>query len=190
MSVTWGVHVNRCKRKTGPSRICSKCQSPLNNTHLLGGCSHTAKLRTKRHNNTFLLLHQLLQKSNGGRWPFIGVDLWKQPVTGFYKHIPNTNDTTPSNLPPITNPEQEGLQDDKHIDAETPHIIPEYILPAQFRPTHHKLDIIRAIGYIIGPDGTLKEDPTYRGRRQLQLLECKYSTDGNITYIIDHIYTI
>jgi hypothetical protein len=178
LEVAWGVHVHRCKRKTGPSPICSKCQSPLNNTHLLGGCSHTAKLRTKRHNSTFLLLHQLLQKSNGGRWPVIGVDLGKQPITDFRKHIPSTDDTNPSNLPPITPPEQEGLQDDKYADPETPHIIPEYILPAQFRPTHHKPDIIRAIGYTIGPDGTLKEDPTYRGRRQLQLIECKYSTDG------------
>ncbi len=59
-----------------------------------------------------------------------------------------------------------------------------------YRPTHHKLNIIRAIGYILGPDGTLKEDPTYIGRRQLQLIECKYSTDGNITNIIHHIYTI
>ena len=71
-----------------------------------------------------------------------------------------------------------------------PTSLPEYILPAHHRPTHHKPNIIRAIGYRIGPDGKLKEDPTYRGRRQLQLIECKYSTDGNITDIIDHIYTI
>jgi hypothetical protein len=96
----------------------------------------------------------------------------------------------PIQPPPITHPEQEVLQDDKNADGETPHIILEYILPAQHRPTHHKPDIIRAIGYTIGPDGTLKEDPTYKGRRQLQLIECKYSTDGNITDIIDRIYTI
>jgi hypothetical protein len=118
------------------------------------------------------------------------VDLGKHPVTDFQKNIPTTKDTTPSNLPPITQPEHEGLQDDKNENGETPHIIPEYILPAQYRPTHHKPDIIRAIGYTIGPDGKLREDPTYRGRRQLQLIECKYSTDGNITDIIDHIYTI
>jgi hypothetical protein len=118
------------------------------------------------------------------------MDLGKRPVTDFSNHIPMTEDTTPSTLPPITQPDQEGLQEDKNINAETPHIIPEYILPAQYRPTHHKPDIIRAIGYTIGPDGKLKEDPTYRGRRQLQLIECKYSTDGNITDIIDHIYTI
>jgi ribonuclease HI len=88
LEVAWGVHVHRCRRKTGPTSICSKCQSPLSNTHLLGGCSHTAKLRTKRHNSTFLLLQQLLQTSNGGRWLVIGVDLGKQPVTDFRKHIP------------------------------------------------------------------------------------------------------
>jgi hypothetical protein len=188
--VAWGVHVHRCSSKSGPTPTCSKCQAPLNNTHLLGGCSHTAKLRTKRHNSTFLLLHQLLQKSNGGRWPVIGIDLGKTPITDFRNTKPKTDDTTLSNFPPITHPEQEGLQDDKNADGETPHIIPEYILPAQPRPTHHKPDIIRAIGYFIGPDGTLKEDPTYKGRRQLQLIECKYSTDGNITDIIDHIHTI
>jgi hypothetical protein len=118
------------------------------------------------------------------------VDLGKHPVTDFQKTIPTTKDTTPSNLPPITQPEHEGLQDDKNENGETPHIIPEYILPAQSRPTHHKPDIIRAIGYTTGPDGKLREDPTYRGRRQLQLIECKYSTNGNITDIIDHIYTI
>ena len=67
LEVAWGIHIHRCKRKSGQTPTCYKCQSPLNNTHLLGGCSHTAKLRTKRHNITFLLLHQLLQTSNGGR---------------------------------------------------------------------------------------------------------------------------
>jgi hypothetical protein len=36
----------------------------------------------------------------------------------------------------------------------------------------------------------LNVDNTYKGRRQLQIIECKYSTDGNITKIIDHIHTI
>jgi hypothetical protein len=150
-------------------------------------------LITKRHNNTFLLLHQLLQKSYGGRWPVIGVDLGKTPVTDFSKHTPKTDDTTPSDLPPITHPEHEGLQDDKQIvqsHGETNYTIPDYILPAKHRPTHHKLDIIRAIGYTFGPDGKLKIDHTYLGRRQLQLVECKYSTDGNITDIIDHIHNM
>ena len=30
----------------------------------------------------------------------------------------------------------------------------------------------------------------YRGRRQLQVIECKYSIDGNIQAIIDHVYDI
>ena len=124
LEVAWGVHIHRCSSKSGPTPTCSKCQAPLNNTHLLGGCSHTAKLRTKRHNNTFLLLHQLLQKSNGGRWPVIGIDLGKTPITDFRNTKPKTDDTPLSNLPPITHPEQEGLQDDKNAAGETPHIIP------------------------------------------------------------------
>ncbi len=66
LEVAWGVHVHMCSRKHGPTPTCSQCKSPLNNTHILGGCKYTAKLRTKRHNVTFLLLHQLLQQSNGG----------------------------------------------------------------------------------------------------------------------------
>ena len=62
------MHVHRCKRKHNLSITCTKCQSPLTNTHILGGCRYTAKLRTKRHNSTFCLLHQHLQKSNGGRY--------------------------------------------------------------------------------------------------------------------------
>jgi hypothetical protein len=36
----------------------------------------------------------------------------------------------------------------------------------------------------------LVKDPTYRGRRQIQIIECKYSTDGNIQTIIDYIYDL
>jgi hypothetical protein len=71
------------------------------------------------------------------------------------------------------------------------HTIPEYILPAQHRPTtHHRPDIIMVVGYTYGPDGKIIKDPTYKGRRQLQIIECKYSTDGNIQEIINHILTI
>jgi hypothetical protein len=45
LEVAWGVHINRCKRKHSPSLICTKCQSPLTNTHILGGCRFTAKIR-------------------------------------------------------------------------------------------------------------------------------------------------
>ena len=67
----WGVHIHRCKRKHSPSLKCTKCQSPLTNTHILGGCRFTAKLRTKCHNSTFRLLLRHLHKSNGGRWPIL-----------------------------------------------------------------------------------------------------------------------
>jgi hypothetical protein len=73
---------------------------------------------------------------------------------------------------------------------EPRHTILEYILPTRKRPTHHIPDLIKAIGCTLGPNGKLIKDPTYQGRRQLQLLECKYSTDGNIQEIINHIHTI
>ncbi len=36
----------------------------------------------------------------------------------------------------------------------------------------------------------LVKDPIYRGRRQIQIIQCKYSTDGNIQTIIDYIYDL
>ncbi len=83
LEVMWGVHVHRCRRKHGPSLTCTKCHSPLTNTHILGGCRFTANLRTQRHNNMFKLLHQLLQEADGGRWPIVGMDLGQKPVTHF-----------------------------------------------------------------------------------------------------------
>ena len=73
---------------------------------------------------------------------------------------------------------------------EPKHTIPEYILPVHTRPTHHRANLIRAVRYIFGPNGKLIKDPTYNGIRQLQLIECKYSADGNIQEIINHIHTI
>jgi len=98
-------------------------------------------------------------------------------------------DTKQAQLEAIKHPNQEGIQDDK-ADSNYPQTIPEYILPAQHKPTHHRPELIRAVGYIITPEGRLTKDLTYGGERQLQLMECKYSTDGNILDIIDHIYTI
>jgi hypothetical protein len=118
------------------------------------------------------------------------VDLGNAPVTDFRKYTPETEDTTPSHLPPIPHPDKEGLQDDKPIVGETHHSIPEYIMPAHNRPKHHRPNLIRAVNYTLGPNGQLNKDNTYRGRRQLQLIECKYSTDDNITKIIEHIHTI
>ena len=42
----------------------------------------------------------------------------------------------------------------------------------------------------LNPQGELVRDLTYRGQRQIQIIECKYSTDGNIQTIINHIYDI
>jgi len=83
----------------------------------------------------------------------------------------------------------EGLQNDK-ANIRHPTVIPNTILPKHKRPKHNKPDIIRAIGYITDSRCALVKDTTYIGRRCLQLIECKYSTDSNISDIIDHIHTI
>jgi hypothetical protein len=117
----------------------------LNSTHILGGCRTTSKLRTKKHNNTFLLLHKFLQITNGGRWPMIGVDLGNTPIKDFTTLKPDITKATASQLPQILHPEEEGLQNDKPNTANQPQTILDYILPPQHRPTHHKPNLIRAI---------------------------------------------
>jgi hypothetical protein len=84
---------------------------------------------------------------------------------------------------------QEGLQDDK-TKTQHPTIIPTDLLPKHKRPQHPKPDIIRAIAYRRNSQGQLVEDTTYKGRRCLQLIECKYSTDINTMNIINHIHNI
>ena len=71
-----------------------------------------------------------------------------------------------------------------------PTIISNTIIPKHKRPKHHKPDIIRATWYSINRRSTLVADPTYKGRRDLQLIEFKYSTYINISDIIEHIHTI
>jgi hypothetical protein len=46
------------------------------------------------------------------------------------------------------------------------------------------------VGFTLNKQGKLVQDLTYRGKRQLQIIECKYSTYGNIQTIIEHIYEI
>jgi hypothetical protein len=84
---------------------------------------------------------------------------------------------------------QEGLQHDK---AKAPHptIIPTDLLPKHKRPQHYKPDIVRAIGYTRNTQGQLVKDTTYKGRRCLQLIECKYSTDINTLDTITNIHNI
>jgi hypothetical protein len=118
------------------------------------------------------------------------MDLGNKPVTGFKKHIPDTEDTILSHLLSISLPEHEGLQDDKPNTQDQQQTSPKYILPAHHRPTHHRPGLVRAIGCTTDSDGHLIRDPTFRGRRQLQLIACKHSTDENIQEGIDHIYII
>ena len=85
---------------------------------------------------------------------------------------------------------QEGLQADKSNNPAYPQSIPDYVLHPQHIPKHHKPYLIRAVGFTLNNQGQLVKDLTYRGRRQIQIIECKYSTDGNIQTIIDHKYCI
>ena len=49
---------------------------------------------------------------------------------------------------------------------------------------------MREVGVTLNTQGQLVKDLTYRGQRQIQIIERKKSTDGNIRTIIDHIYGI
>jgi hypothetical protein len=164
LEVAWGVHIHRCKIKHNPSLICTKCQSPLTNTHILGGCRFTAKLEIKCHNSAFRLLLQYLQKSNGGRWPILCADLGHKPVTDF------SNLTTDIDIPPphthhqdIKHSTREGLQDDKTENLDYPQSIPDYVLHPQHKIKRHKPELIRTIGFTLNSQGKLVKDPTYRG---------------------------
>ena len=111
--------------------ICTKCNQLVTNIHLLGGCKHNAKLRTSRHNSTFKLLQEQLEKHSGGRWPIVSMDLGKKPVKDFktqmkiYMTTPQ-EDTTLQAL----EASQEGLQNDKE-KTQHPTIIPTNLPPNQ-----------------------------------------------------------
>jgi hypothetical protein len=111
MEVAWGVHIHRCKRKHNPTLIiCTKCQSPLANTRILGDFRLPAKLRVKRHINTFRLLLQLLQKSNGGRWPIMCADQGHKPVTDVNNLTVDIDTSSQTHHKGITHALHEGLQ--------------------------------------------------------------------------------
>jgi hypothetical protein len=88
-----------------------------------------------------------------------------KPIT-YFNNLPADFETSShTNRQGIPHSLQEGLQDDKTENPEYPQSIPEYV-------------------------GKLVRDFTYRGQRQIQIIDCKYSTDGNMQTIIDHIYDI
>ena len=45
----------------------------------------------------------------------------------------------------------QGSREEDKPDAYYATILPEYLLPKQHRPQHHKPDIIRAVGYYVDP---------------------------------------
>ena len=199
LEVAWGVHRYRLQPKFGKHQplLCGKCQQKLTNTHILGGCYSTSRLRIARHHSTFKLLVERLKKSNGGRWPILSMDLGNGPVRDFDTQLKierehtfhqtheNHMGGTPSPTPPSTG--EEGMQDYKS-DVHYTTTVPDYLLPPEDRPQHCKPDIIRAVGYTLCPSsGMLIPDLTYKGRRVLQIIECKFSTDFNMHEVVDHI---
>ena len=129
--MAWGSHVYRCKKKHNSQglMICTKCNQPLTNTYLLGGCKHNSKLRTSRHNRTFKLLQEQLEKHNGGRWSIISMDLGNKAIKNFKSQTKiemttSQEDTTLQTLEAT----HEGLQNDKE-KSQHPTIIPTNLLP-------------------------------------------------------------
>jgi hypothetical protein len=135
-------------------------------------------------------LLQLLQKSNGGRWPILCADLGHKPITDFSNLTVDIDNSSHKHHQGITHSTQEGLQDDKSENPDYPQSIPDYILHSQHKPKPHKPDLIRAVCFTLNTQGKLVKDLTYRGQRQIQIIECKYSNEGKIQTIIDHIYAI
>jgi hypothetical protein len=105
----------------------------------------------------------LLQNTNAGHRPIIGLDLGNKPITHLSKYNTDIVEMTPSHLYPIPHPNQEGLQDDKPNTTALQNTILEYILPAHNRPTHYIPDLIRAVEYAFGPKGKLIRYPTCQG---------------------------
>ena len=121
----------------------------ITSTHILGGYRINSKFRSQPHNNTFTLLHQLLRKSDGGRWPILGVDFRQKPFTDFKNIAPIINDPIQPELQAIPHPSQEGLQDDNLNITTHTQAIPDYILYPQQRSQHHRRCLVRAVRYSI-----------------------------------------
>jgi len=131
-----------------------------------------------------------LEKQNGGRRQIVSTDLGYKTIKDF-KTQSQIEMITPQANPNLQAVEaaQEGLQDDK-TKTQHPTIVPTDLLPKHKRPHHHKPYIIRTIGYRSKSQEQLLEDATYIGRRCLQLIECKYSTDNNTLDTISNIHNI
>jgi len=113
------------------------------------------------HTNT-----KLLQQSNGGRWPILGVYLEIKPVIDFTTLKADIDATPDTYLQGIIRSLHEVLKMTNKSDIQNyPQLITNYILHAHHKPKHHIRDIIRAVGYTIDTQGKHVEDLTYRGQR-------------------------
>jgi hypothetical protein len=138
----------------------------------------------------FKLLQEQLKNHNGGISPIVSMDLGNKTIKDLKTQM-KIEMTTPQEDTTLQALEatQEGLQNDK-AKAQHPTVIYTDLLPKRRRPQHHKPNIIRAIGYTRNTQGQLVEVTTYKGRRHLQLIECKYSIDDNTLDTITNIHNI
>ena len=119
------------------------------------------------------------------------MDLRNKPVIDFDNLKADVGTSTRTRLQGITYYVQESMQDGKPDNSDYPQLIPDYILSEHHKHIYHILDLIRAvIGYTLYAKGKIVKDHTYRGQRQIKIIECEYSTDGNIQEIIGHVYNI
>ena len=194
LQIAWGTYRNKYKhlqKKSNPDMHlrCKQCGKFLTNSHLAGNCPSLERLRMSRHHSTFTLFEDILAQSNVGRWPIISMDLGNKPSRNFETllsaEISKPPDTDPEiNTVDTQNGLLEGVESWK-TDSPYPTVIPQYLLPREKLPQHHKPDMIRATGYTLDDTtGRLTRDLTFHGRRALQLIECKFSTDTNM----DEIY--
>ncbi len=99
-------------------------------------------------------------------------DLGHKPVINFANLTVDLDISIHTNHQGISKPLQEGLQDDKSENLEHPQSIPDCILHPQHKPKHHNLYLIQAVWYTFNTQGKLVKDLTYRGQRQIQIIEC------------------
>jgi hypothetical protein len=91
-------------------------------------------------------------------------NLGHKPVINFRNLTVDIGTSSHTHHQEIAHSIQEGLQEDKSENSDYPQSIPDYVLRPQHKPKHHKLDLIRAVGYTLNTQGKLVKDLTYRGQ--------------------------
>ena len=174
LEISWGVHHNRYRHGLPKNQplLCRHCTQPITIAHITGDCDIIRDMRTARHNSTFKLLKQHIERTGE---PIIATDLGKKPVKRF--------DRTRYTIPNKTQ--------DSPVIPVPPAKIPEFLLPKNKLPTGHKPDMIRLKGCKWPPESP--ERPTapkrtgFTGPKVMQLIECKYAKDTDMHVTIAEI---